>query len=152
MASFSLRASFRGHSAYIGQQVAVFYRRHLLHSRRVRRQYSERRANADVVHVEVTAGVVIVVAGWRLDQGACAGLELGAHQASVGAVTERYCVFLDLGLRRSSPGVCATGNQPHEAKDETGADVVVCGSTAPYKSGALIVLVRLDGATRWRPS
>ncbi|MCC7229238.1 MAG: hypothetical protein IT203_02525, partial [Fimbriimonadaceae bacterium] len=107
----------------------------------MRRQYGERRANVDVVHVEVTPGVVIVVASWMLDQGACAGMELGAPQASVEALTELNRVLLDLGLRRSSPGVCPTGEQPHEAKDEIDADDVVCGTKAvPAEHGFRVAI------------
>src|SRR4029453_17841626 len=56
-----------GHSAHIGQEVEVHYRWHALYGRRLRRQYVERRADGDVVHVEVAPGVVIVVAAWMLD-------------------------------------------------------------------------------------
>ena len=62
-----------GHSAHIGQEVEVHYRWHAHYGRRLRRQYVERRAGGDVVHVEVTPGVVVVVAAWMLDPAACAG-------------------------------------------------------------------------------
>jgi hypothetical protein len=66
-----------GHSAHIGQEVEVFYRWHPLYGRRVERQYSEQRANGEVVHVEVSPGIVIVIAAWMLDGAACAGMDLG---------------------------------------------------------------------------
>jgi hypothetical protein len=59
-----------GHSGHVGQEVEVCYRWHPLYGRRVRRQYSELRANGEVVHVEVTPGVVIVVAGWMVSAAA----------------------------------------------------------------------------------
>src|SRR5437667_12470994 len=46
------------------EEVEAHYRWHALYGRRVRRQYIEQRAVGDVVHVEVTPGVVIVVAAW----------------------------------------------------------------------------------------
>lgn len=48
-----------GHSAHVGQEVEVFYRWRPLYGRRVRRQYSEQRANAEVVHLEVGPGIVM---------------------------------------------------------------------------------------------
>jgi hypothetical protein len=46
-----------GHSAHIGLEVEVHYRWHALYRRRLRRQYVERRAGGDVVHIEVAPGV-----------------------------------------------------------------------------------------------
>jgi hypothetical protein len=63
----------RGHPAHVGQEVEVCYRWHALYGRRLRRQYIERRASGEVVHVEAAPGVVIVVAAWMLDPAACAG-------------------------------------------------------------------------------
>ena len=57
--------------------MVVHYRWHPLHGRRLRRHYSERRANGEVVHVEVAPGIVTVVAGWMLDPAACAKLSFG---------------------------------------------------------------------------
>lgn len=74
------------HSAHIGHEVEIFYRWHPLFGRRVRRQYSERRATGEVVHVEVEPGVVVVVAGWMLDAAACANLTLGAPLVSLDAL------------------------------------------------------------------
>jgi hypothetical protein len=54
--------------------------------RRLRRQYVERRAGGDVVHVEVTPGVVIVVAAWMLDPAACTGMSLGAPRVKLAAL------------------------------------------------------------------
>jgi hypothetical protein len=54
----AMRASGQApaHSAHVGQEVEVHYRWHALHGRRVLRQYVERRAGGDVVHVEVAPG------------------------------------------------------------------------------------------------
>jgi len=54
----------------------------------VRRQFGERSGDVNVLHVEVTPGVVIVVASWMQDQGACAGMKLGAPSSSLEALTE----------------------------------------------------------------
>src|SRR5215204_3971805 len=78
------------HSAHVGQEVEVHYRWHALYGRRVRRQYVERRAGGEVVHVEVACGVVIVVAAWMLDPVACAGMELGAPRVAVSALAELH--------------------------------------------------------------
>ena len=57
-------------------------------------KYTERRAGGEVVHVEVAAGVVIVVAAWMLDPAACAGMTFGTPRVSVSAPAE-----LPLNLR-----------------------------------------------------
>ena len=51
-------------------------------------KYTERRAGGEVVHVEVAAGVVIVVAAWMLDPAACAGMTFGTPRVSVSALAE----------------------------------------------------------------
>src|SRR6266478_2967135 len=81
-----------GHSAHIGQEVEVHYRWHAHYGRRVRRQYVERRAGGDVVHVEVAPGVVIVVTAWMLDPAACAGMALGAPRVTLAALAELHFV------------------------------------------------------------
>src|SRR5260370_23090558 len=91
-----------GHSAHIGQEVEVHYRWHALYGRRVRRQYVERRAGGDVVHVEVAPGVVIVVAAWMLDPAACAGMGLGAPRVTLAALAELHQLLTEHGFRRSS--------------------------------------------------
>src|ERR1035441_2090775 len=90
-----------GHSAHVGQEVEVFYRWHALYGRRLRRQYGEQRAAGEVVHVEVTPGVVLVVAAWMLDAASCAGMELGAPRASVAALVDVHQLLFQRGLRRS---------------------------------------------------
>jgi len=54
--------------------------------RRILREYVERRAGGDVVHVEVAPGVVIAVAAWMLDPAACAGMALGAPRETLAAL------------------------------------------------------------------
>src|SRR6478672_4282754 len=76
-----------GHSAHIGQEVEVHYRWHAHYGRRVRRQYVERRAGGDVVHVEVAPGNVVVVAAWMLDAAACAGMELGTPRVRLSCIS-----------------------------------------------------------------
>jgi hypothetical protein len=96
------RGQSPGHSAHIGQEVEVHYRWHALYGRRLRRQYVERRAGGDVVHVEVTPGVVIVVAAWMLDPAACAGMSLGAPRVKLAALAELHQLLVERGFRRSS--------------------------------------------------
>src|SRR5215203_2030324 len=92
------------HSAHVGQEVEVHYRWHALYGRRVRRQYLERRAGGEVVHVEVAPGIVIVVAAWMLDPAACAGMELGAPRVAVSALAELHRLLIEHGFRRKLPG------------------------------------------------
>jgi hypothetical protein len=61
-----------------------------------------------VVHVEVTPGVVLIVAAWMLDAASCAVMELGAPRASVGALGDLHQLLSQHGLRRSSGGVFHT--------------------------------------------
>src|SRR5258705_3460846 len=91
-----------GHSAHIGQEVEVHYRWHAHYGRRVRRQYVERRAGGDVVHVEVAPGIVIVMAAWMLDPAACAGMALGAQRVTLAALAELHQLLTERGFRRSS--------------------------------------------------
>jgi hypothetical protein len=108
-----------GHSAHVGQEVEVFYRWHPLYGRRVRRQYSEQRANGEVVHVEVESGIVIVVAAWMLSATACARMELGAPRVFLEALDELHLLLSQQGLRRSCAGVCHTREEPHEPGFQT---------------------------------
>jgi hypothetical protein len=91
-----------GHSAHIGQEVEVHYRWHAHYGRRVRRQYVERRAGGDLVHVEVAPGVVIVVTAWMLDPAACAGMALGAPSVTLAALAELHQLLTERGFKRSS--------------------------------------------------
>src|SRR5689334_11680491 len=90
------------HSAHIGQEVEIHYRWHALYGRRVRRQYVERRAVGEVVHVEVAPGNVLVVAAWMLDAAACAGMELGMPRVTIAALAELRQLLIAHGFRRSS--------------------------------------------------
>jgi hypothetical protein len=91
-----------GHSAHIGHEVEVHYRWHALYGRRIRRQYTERRAGGEVVHVEVAPGVVVVVAAWMLDPATCGGMELGAPRVTLSALAELHQLLIEYGFRRSS--------------------------------------------------
>src|SRR5215831_21328643 len=93
------------HSARIGQEVEIHYRWHALYGRRVRRQYVERRAVGEVVHVEVAPGNVLVVATWMLDAAACAGMELGMPRVTIAALADLHQLLIEHGFRqRSSDG------------------------------------------------
>src|SRR5688572_19894706 len=80
-ANSSSTGQSRGHSAHVAQEVEVFYKWHALYGRRVKRQYSEQRATGEVVHVEVSPGVVIVVPAWMLNAASCTGMDLGPPRA-----------------------------------------------------------------------
>ena len=80
------------HSAHVGDEVEVHYRWHPLYGRRVRRQYSEQRADGQVVHVEAAPGVIIVLAAWMLDRAACADMVIGAPRAEVAAPGQFDCL------------------------------------------------------------
>lgn len=82
--------------------------------------YSERRANGEVVHVEVGHGVGIAVAGWMLDEAPCATFTLGPPCASVTALAELHRLLVEHGHRRSSLGVHHTvGEASHENRFES---------------------------------
>ena len=98
------RGQSPGHSAHVGQEVEIHYPWHALYGRRVRRQYVERRAGGEVVHVEVAPGVVIVVAAWMLDPVACAGMAFGAPRVVLPALIELHQLLIEHGFRRSSRG------------------------------------------------
>ncbi|ABM35737.1 hypothetical protein Pnap_0414 [Polaromonas naphthalenivorans CJ2] len=57
---------------------------------------------------------MIVVAAWMLDAAACAHMELGAPQASVGALAELHLLLSQRGFRRSCAGVFHTCEERHE--------------------------------------
>ena len=82
--------------------MVIKYRWHPLHGRRLRRQYSERRANGEVVHVEVSPGIVTVVPGWMFDPAVCARLGFGGPRVTVSALAELHDLLTSLGFRRSS--------------------------------------------------
>ena len=77
---------------------------HPLYRQRVLRQYSERRAGGEVVHIEAASGVVTVVPAWMLDPVACAGMELGPPRVSAAALADLHDLLTRRGQRRSSPG------------------------------------------------
>jgi hypothetical protein len=52
-----------------------------------------------VVHVEASAGVVRIVAGWMLDSVMCAGMELGNPRVTVAALRELHQLLVERGLR-----------------------------------------------------
>ena len=107
-ASSAARSPTPVHSAHLGQEVEVFYRWHALYGRRLRRQYSERRATGELVHVEVAPGVVLAVAGWMLDPVKCAAMLLGPPRVSVEALCELHRLLVEHGHRRSSVSVQRT--------------------------------------------
>jgi len=69
-----------------------------LYGQRVKRQYSEQRAGGEVVHVECSPGIVIVVPAWMLSATTCAAMELGDPRASVAALAELRALLSQLGF------------------------------------------------------
>ena len=80
------RGQSRSHSAHIGQDVIIHYRWHPLYGRSVRRIQAERRASAELVHVELTADAVTILPAWKLDAVYCSRLKVGAPQVSLAAL------------------------------------------------------------------
>src|SRR5271166_4292760 len=89
---------------------------------RVRRQYTERRAGGEVVHVEVAPDVVIVVAAWMLDPAACAGMTFGAPRVSVSALAELHHLLIERGFRRNSPGDSTIVQEEQDEKTPADTD------------------------------
>ncbi len=116
--SSGARRPLRGHSAHVGQEVEVCYRWHAFHGRRVRRQYTERRASGEFVHVEVAPGVVMVVAAWILDPAACAVMTFGTPRLCVSALADLHHLLIERGFRRNSSGDSTIVQEEH---DETPA-------------------------------
>src|SRR5882757_3166442 len=133
-----------GHSAHIGQEIEVYYRWHAHYRRRVRRQYVERRAGGDVVHVEVAPGIVIVVAAWMLDPAACAGMALGAPRVTLAALAELHQLLTERGFRRSSRDD-PTIVQEEQHEEFAGAEGAIRGPTPTEHP------VRFDTASRDDP-
>src|ERR1700676_666494 len=108
------RAQSRGHSAHIGQDFGIHYRWHPLCGQSARRIQIERRATGELVHVELTPGVVTILPVWKLDAVYCAGLKVGAPQVSLAAL----CALHELLIACESRLVSADGNiVTQEAQD-----------------------------------
>lgn len=91
----------RGHSAHINQDAEVHYRWHALHGRKVRQLYAERRSGREVVVVEATPGVAIVLAAWMLDPAICATMFFGTPAIDIAGVADLDRLLKALGLRRT---------------------------------------------------
>jgi hypothetical protein len=50
----------------------------------------------------VAPGIVLVVAAWMLDAGACAGMELGTPRVTIAALAELHHLLVEHGFRRRS--------------------------------------------------
>ncbi len=137
-----------GHSAHIGQEVEVFYRWHPLFRRRVRRQYSERWATGEVVHVQVAPCIVIVVAAWMLDAVACAHMELGAPRASVEALADLHLLLSQQGLRRCFSGVSQPCEARHDPCTQTASTSDDIGTTNITSPASTEYRIRVAGAPR----
>ena len=120
----------------------VRYRWHPLYGKRVRRIQSEQRASGELVHVELTPGIVTILPAWKLDPIYCAGLKVGAPQVSLAAL----CTVHELLIACESRFVSADGNiVTQEAQD--GSTV-----TARTKHGACLRANNSDGTTPARTS
>src|SRR6478609_4984702 len=91
----------RIHSAHINRDVAVHYRWHALHGRKVRQLYAERRSGREVAIVEAEPGVAIVIAAWMLDPAICAAMSLGSPTVDIIGLTDLDRLLRALGLRRA---------------------------------------------------
>ena len=70
------------------------------------RTQSEQRASGELVHVELTPGVVTILPAWKLDAIHCAGLKVGAPQVCLAAL----CTLHELLIACESRLVSADGN------------------------------------------
>ena len=106
--NFFFRRQSRGHSAHIGLDVVVRYRWHPLYGRSARCVLIERRASCDIAHVEQAPGVVTMVAAWKLDPVACAGMQIGLPRVSLAALDALHELLLACESRVSADGNTAT--------------------------------------------
>ena len=114
----------------------VRYRWHPLYGQRVRRIQSERRASGELVHVELTPGIVTILPAWKLDAVYCAGLKVGAPQVSLAALWS----LRELLIACESRLVSADGNiVTQEAQDGI--------AVTTRKDGACLQAHSPDGAT-----
>ena len=74
-----------------------------MYGHRAKLRDSEQRSTGRVVHIEVSAGVVTVIAAWMLDPVACASMELGEPRVTVAALRDLHQLLIERGLRRKSP-------------------------------------------------
>jgi len=115
----------------------VRYRWHPLYGQRVRRIQSEQRTSGELVHVELTPGVVTILPAWKLDAIHCAGLKVGAPQVSLAAL----CTLHELLIACESRLVSADGNiVTQEAQDGSAV-------SARTKDGACLQAHKPDGTT-----
>ena len=102
-----------------------------------RRIQIERRATGELVHVELTPGVVTILPVWKLDAVYCAGLKVGAPQVSLAAL----CALHELLIACESRLVSADGNiVTQEAQD---GSAVTIGT----EDGACLQAHNSDGTT-----
>src|SRR6202034_1749239 len=109
------RAPSRVHSAHINKDVAVHYRWHALHSRKVRQLYAERRSGREVAIIESEPGVAIVLAAWMLDPAICATMSLGPPTIDVAGLADLDRLLKALGLRRPCSDELPSAEEIHHA-------------------------------------
>ena len=56
-----------------------------------------------MVHVEIDAGVVKMVAAWMLDRAVCSAMELGEPRVTVAVLYDLHRLLVDRRLRANSP-------------------------------------------------
>src|ERR1700723_993184 len=105
----------RIHSAHINRDVAVHYRWHALHGRKVRQLYAERRSGREVAIVEAEPGVAIVLAAWMLDPAICATMCLGPPTVDIAALADLDRLLRALGLRRTCSAEPTPSEEVHHA-------------------------------------
>ena len=105
----------------------VHYRWHPLYGQSVRRIQGERRAFGEFVHVELTPGIVTIVPAWKLDPVYCAGLKVGAPQASLAALASLHDLLVALESRfPSADGTAVT--QHHGITDIARTKIGPCSA------------------------
>jgi hypothetical protein len=106
----------RVHSAHINKDVAVHYRWHALHGRKVRQLYAERRSGREVAIIESEPGVAIVLAAWMLDPAICATMSLGPPTVDIAGLTDLDRLLKALGLRRGCSAELPPSEEVHQPK------------------------------------
>ena len=108
-----------------------------LYERRVRRQYSQVKDNGDVVHVEASPGIVIVVPACMFDAVACIGHGTRRTESVGTGVAELHLQPSELDLSiEASPVFKPTGERSHDPVPPHDAQAVDGGSSAVTSASA----------------
>ena len=117
-----------GHYALVGVDYVVHYRWHALSRQRVRVQAIENPSGIPIATVELQPGVVTKIATWMLDPVECAGMQMGAAQASLAALTALHELLIAQGIQRTSQDDRTVVG---ETRDEADATTAQTAARAP---------------------